>query len=228
MNKIRIKDIPQNERPRERLIHNGVNNLSNEELLSIIIKNGTYNMSSKDISINILSKLSKIQDLRYITYDDLIKIKGLGISKITTILSAIELGNRINTNIDNINDIIFTSATDIYDYYKNKIGYSKQELFYCIYLDSKNKIIKEKELFKGTLNYSMVYPRDIFKEAYLLDSTSIICIHNHPSGKVFPSKQDIEITKRLMEIGALMDVRVLDHIIIGSNNYYSFLENGDI
>ena len=89
-------------------------------------------------------------------------------------------------------------------------------------------IIKEKELFRGTLNHSMVHPREVFKEAYVIGAVSIICIHNHPSGKVLPSKDDINLTKRLISIGELMGIKVLDHLIIGSDNYYSFLMNGDI
>lgn len=223
-----IKDIPVSDRPRERLISKGVTNLSNEELLSVIIKDGTKDMSVKLVSANLLKNVNKIQDLKNIQYEELIKIKGIGISKACTILAAIELGNRINTKVDNINNIAFTSTDIVYEYYKNKIGFNSQENFYCVYLDSKNTIIKDKLLFIGTLNYSMVHPREIFKEAYLIGSSSIICIHNHPSGNVIPSREDFDLTKRLKEVGDLLGVRVLDHIIIGQSKYYSFLENGDI
>lgn len=158
----------------------------------------------------------------------MVKINGIGNSKACTLLAAIELGNRINTKILSLNNIKFTSADTIYEYYKNKIGYDKQEHFCCVYLDAKNTIIKEKELFKGTLNHSMVHPREVFKEAYNINAVSIICIHNHPSGRVFPSKDDLNLTKKLVSIGELMGVKILDHLIIGSDNYYSFFENGDI
>ena len=120
------------------------------------------------------------------------------------------------------------SNIDIYEYYKNKIGFNKQEVFYAVYLDSKNMIIKELELFRGTLDSSQVHPREIFLNAYKLDAVKIICVHNHPSGNTIPSKNDIYLTKRLIEIGNIMGVKIYDHIIIGFNNYYSFLENGDI
>ena len=112
-------------------------------------------------------------------------------------------------------------------FYKDKINGS-QEQFYCIYLDAGKKVIEEKLLFMGTANYSLVHPRDIFKEAYLLNASSIICVHNHPSGDVKPSKEDINMTIRIREVGLIMGIRLDDHIIIGDDKYYSFLENGEI
>ena len=202
--------------------------MSNEELISCILKDGTRNINVKEISNMIISSVSNIQELRYITYEDLVKIKGVGMSKACSLLAAIELGNRINTKINNLNNIKFDDVSLVYEYYKNKIGYLKQEVFCVVYLDSKNMIIKEKELFKGTLNFSMVHPREVFKESYIVGAVSIILIHNHPSGKVLPSRDDINLTKRMIEVGNIMGIKVLDHLIIGTNKYYSFLENGDI
>ena len=116
----------------------------------------------------------------------------------------------------------------IFEYYKNTLGKSKQEHFCAIYLDSSKKIVKEKVLFKGTVNHSMVHPREVFKEAYKCDATAIICIHNHPSGNVTPSRDDLETTAKLMEIGKLFNIHIIDHIIISDTGYYSFFENGDI
>ena len=225
---IKIKDIKVSERPRERLISNGVNSLSNEELLACILKDGTKGINVKEISNLILNSIDSIQELRYITYEDLTKINGIGSSKACTLLAAIELGNRVNAKVLTLNSVRFTDTDVVYEYFKNKIGYSKQEIFCCVYLDAKNMIIKEKELFRGTLNYSMVHPREVFKEAYILGAVSIICIHNHPSGKVEPSKDDINLTKRLISVGDLRGIKVIHHLIIGSNSYYSFLKNGDI
>ena len=116
----------------------------------------------------------------------------------------------------------------VYEYYKLKIGDKKQEYFYVVYLDNAKNIIRDKLLFIGTINYSVVHPREVFKEAYMLSASAIICVHNHPSGNIFPSKEDIEITQKLEEVGILLGIKVLDHLIIGSQNYYSFLENRDI
>ena len=216
------------DRPRERLIEYGTSSLSNEELIACIIKDGTKGVNVKELSSIILNSLNNIQDLRYITLEDLTKINGIGVSKATTLLAAIELGNRINTKVSSINNIRFDDMNTVYEYYKNKIGYSKQEVFCVVYLDAKNMIIKEKELFRGTLNSSLVHPREVFKEAYILGAVSIICVHNHPSGKILPSRDDINVTKRLISVGEVMGVKVLDHIIIGKDKYYSFLENGDM
>ena len=176
----------------------------------------------------IINSVANIQDLRYITYEDLIKIKGIGNSKACSLLASIELGNRINSKLLNLNNTRFNDTRIVYEYYKNKIGFNKQETFCVVYLDSKMMIIKEKELFRGTLNNSIVHPREVFKEAYNVGAVSIICVHNHPSGNLFPSKSDLDLTNRLIEVGNIMGINILDHIIIGSNGYYSFLENGDI
>ncbi len=224
---IKIKDLPQNERPRERLIEKGAESLNNEELLSIILKTGTKEKSAKVLASQILKYIGNIQNLKEITYHELINIKGIGKAKASQILALIELSKRINTKIDKITNLRFTSPAIVFKYYQDKINTS-QEHFYCLYLDSGKKIIHEKLLFIGTVNYSLVHPRDIFKEAYILNATSFICIHNHPSGDVSPSKEDIEITNRIKQIGLLMGLALIDHVIVGKNNYYSFLENGKI
>lgn len=220
-----IKDIPINERPRERLINFGVEYLSNEELLAIILKTGTKNFSVKILANNILKQIDNINDLKNINLEKLTKIKGIGKAKACEILASIELGKRINNKIGNINQIKVLSSNSIYDYYKEKLIDKKQEYFYCVYLDTKNHIIKDKLLFIGTINESLVHPREIFKEAYLLSASGIICVHNHPSGNIEPSQNDIIMTKQLKDIGFLLGIKVLDHIIIGNNNYYSFNDN---
>ena len=222
---VRIKELPILERPCERLINNGSESLSNEELMAIIFKTGTKDLSAKELSLNVLKKLDNITYLNDINYNYLTKIKGIGKMKACALLSAIELGKRINTKVLSLNDITFKSADIVFEYFKNKLKNKKQEYFYCIYLDNAKKIIKEKLLFIGTINYSIVHPREVFKEAYLLSASAIICIHNHPSNNLDPSRDDIEITKRLKEIGNILDIKVLDHIIIGTNSYFSFLEN---
>ena len=136
------------------------------------------------------------------------------------------MGKRINNKINNINQIKIYSSESIFNYYKDKLKDKLQEHFYCVYLDTKNHIIKDKLLFIGTINQSLVHPREVFKEAYLLSATSIICIHNHPSGNINPSNNDIIITKQLKEVGTLLGINVLDHIIIGKDTYYSFNDNG--
>lgn len=224
---ISIKELPKNERPRERLIKNGVENLSNEELLSIILKTGTKDMSAKVLATFLLKEIGSLKNLKQITYSKLIEIKGIGQAKACLLLALVELSKRINNIHDSLNDIKFTTPQLVYEYYKNKININQEE-FYAIYLDSSKKILDEKKLFIGTVNYSLVHPRDVFKKAYELNATAIICVHNHPSGDVKPSKEDINVTNRLKHIGELMGIKIIDHIIIGTKKYYSFLENGKI
>ena len=225
---VKIKDIPIIDRPMERLIYNGVESLSNEELIAIILKTGTRGNSSKDLSGLILSKVENIKKLNDINYEFLNNIKGIGMSKACNLLASIELGKRINREIDTIKNIKFTSADIVYKYYKDKIGNKKQEYFYAVYLDNSKKILGDKLLFIGTVNYSLVHPREVFKEAYLLGATAIICIHNHPGGNSLPSKQDYDVTNNLISASQILGIKFLDHIIVCKNNYYSFLENGDI
>lgn len=225
---VMIKDIPENDRPRERLMEKGAEILSNEELLAIIFKTGTNGKSAKELGALILSKVGNIKKLNDINFDYLRKIKGIGMTKACNLLAAIELGKRINREVDTIKDVRLTNSEIVYKFYKDKLGDEKQEYFYAVYLDTNKKIIGDKLLFIGTINYSLVHPREVFKEAYLKGASAIICIHNHPSGNPLPSKQDYDITNNLIEAGKILGVKVVDHIIICKNNYYSFLENNDI
>lgn len=222
---MKIKDIPKSERPVERLLMYGASSLSNEELLSILIKTGNKEDSAKDLALKVLSLVSgNISD---INYQKLSKVKGIGDIKSAVILAALELGRRSNS-LKSLNSVKITEASIVFNYYRNVFINKKQEYFYSIYLDSNKVVISEKLLFIGTLDHSLVHPREVFKEAISVSASSIICIHNHPSGNVMPSRNDIEITKRLIEIGDMLGIRVIDHVIIGSDKYYSFLENGDI
>lgn len=225
---VSIKDIPIDERPRERLINLGVENLSNEELLAILLKSGTKNASVKNLASSILKQLNSINDLKDMTFEKLIQIKGIKQAKACELLACIELGRRINKKFNNINQIKIVDSTSVFEYYRNILGDKKQEHFYCIYLNTKNQIIKDKLLFVGTINESLVHPREIFKEAYLLSASAIICVHNHPTGNVAPSKNDVLITNQLKSVGNLLGINFLDHIIIGKNDYYSFMDNGKI
>ena len=225
---IKIKDIPKEERPCERLIINGEESLSNEELIAIILKTGSKGISAKELGSELLSKIGGIKKLNEINYEYLKKFKGIGMSKACNLLASIELGKRINKEVDNIINVKMNNSEIVYKFYKDKIGNKKQEYFYCVYLDTNKRIINEKLLFIGTVNYSLVHPREVFKEAYLLGASAIICVHNHPGGNPIPSRQDYEITNNLIQAGNLLGIKVVDHIIICKNNYYSFLENNDI
>lgn len=220
---IRVKDIPKIDRPIERLIEYGPSILSLEELLAIIIKTGTSKKSSKLIASEILKSVNNISDLKDITFNDLTKIKGIGSIKAATILASIELSRRLSKNVESIKTKLY-NVDSVYNYMKSIITNDKQEHFYALYLDASKKVIDVKLLFIGTLNYSMVHPREIFKEALKFNADSIICIHNHPSGSTIPSGADIKLTDSLVKLGKELNLPIIDHLIIG-DNYFSFFEN---
>lgn len=224
----KIKELPEEERPRERLIQNGAEVLSNEELLAILIKSGTKETSAKEVANKVLTQFDNIQKLGEIKYEQLKKIRGIGSCKACTILSAIELGRRIHQTIPTLDKLKLNQAEIIFEHYKGTLSRKRQEHFYCIYVDNQKKFLKESLLFIGTLNFSMVHPREIFKEAYLIEAAGIICVHNHPSGNVMPSREDKNLTNRLKEIGLLLGIPILDHIIIGEHGYYSFFEQDQL
>ena len=222
---IKIKDIPKIDRPRERLLMFGKENLSNEELLAIIIKTGTKGISVKDIASEILKTIHNINNLDNININSFSKIKGLGKVKTIEIMASIELGKRIFLAKEETNKIQYDNPKTIYLYNKYLFSNKKQEYFYCLYLDNKNRLIERKLLFMGTINRSIVHPREIFKGAYLTSASGIICMHNHPSGDIKPSNEDIYLTKALINIGKIQGINIVDHVIIGDNSYYSFYDN---
>ena len=200
-----IKEMLESERPRERMLSLGTNNLSNEELISIILKTGTSGYSVKTLSRNILSELDDITSLKDMTINRLTKIKGIGKVKAIELLSAIELGKRVYYASEQ-KEVVLNNSRKIFEYFKNIFTYEKQENFYALYLDTKSKLISFKLLFKGTLNSSTVHPREVFKYAFLESAASVIVIHNHPSGDISPSIQDIEVTESLMKIGSIIKI----------------------
>lgn len=222
---IKFKDIPITDRPRERLKKYGCENLSNEELLAIILKVGTKDLSVLDVSRSILANYGDVKNLNYATLNKLKSLKGVGEVKATVILASIELGRRIYQTNTTLKKYNINNPRDIVSYYKEVFKDKKQEEFHIIYLDVKNNIITTKKMFIGTLNKSLVHPREIFKDAYLNSAAKIVCVHNHPSGDVTPSKEDIYITRNISEIGRIHDIILVDHLIIGGNIYFSFCEN---
>ena len=223
-----FKKLPNEEKPRERMLKVGRENLANEELLEIILKSGSKKYNIKEISHNILTSVNNINELKDIPINTLSNIEGMSKIKAIELSAALELGRRVYEN-DNYKELVYlTDPVSIINYFHNLYKDVKQELFYVVYLDNQKKYIDKKLLFKGTVNFSLVHPREVFKEAYLMSASYIICIHNHPSGDATPSKNDIELTKRLKQIGDIHGINLLDHIIIGEGNYYSFYEDNNL
>ena len=222
---IDFKSLPDCEKPRERLYNYGSENLSNEELLSIILKTGTKKMSVKELSLKLLETIGDVNKLKDVGINTLMNIDGIGKVKAIEIKAALELGKRVYMNNDKLDKISFNSASTIYNYFVNILLDKKQEYFYVVYVDTKGNYIDKKCLFVGTINSSIVHPREVFKEAYLLSANGIVCVHNHPSGDSTPSKEDKLLTKKLKEISIIHGINLIDHIIVGNGNYFSFYEN---
>lgn len=222
---MKLKNLPKSERPRERLLKYGSENLSNEELLAIILKTGTKKYSVKEVSSNILSKIQNIKNLKDISIHNLMEIEGIGEVKAIELKAIIEFGKRIYEDVSYEEVVKCTDPNNIIRHFNYLFKDKKQEEFYTLYLDKKKKLLGIKKLFVGTIDSSLSHPREIFKEAYLLSSSYIICIHNHPSGDATPSKEDNILTEKIKQIGALHAIPLVDHLIIGNDNYFSYYEN---
>lgn len=220
-----LKEIPVYDRPRERAIEVGVNNLSTTELLAIILRTGTKNYSVLEVANKVLSKVNKVQDLNNISQEELKEIEGIGLTKAITILSAIELGKRINQLEQK--EVSFLNANEIYNYMKNEVQFFKEERSYAIYLNTKGKLIDKKLLTIGTINQTLIDSKIIFKWAFKLSAAAFILVHNHPSLDPTPSIEDLKVTKAIIKQAKTLDVFFLDHIIIG-NGYYSMNKSTNI
>lgn len=220
-----IKDLNDNDKPREKLYKFGADKLSEYELIAILLGSGSRNEDVLTLSKKLWQYMSKFHRISELAIDDLMEIEGIGLSKACSIISALELSKRINIR-ECVDNFSVGSPKSVADIFMNILRDEMKEHFYVLLLDTKNKIISWDEISKGDLNSSIVHPREVFKYALKYSANSIICLHNHPSGDPTPSMQDIEITKRLQEVGNLVGIKLLDHIIIGYNKYISLREKG--
>lgn len=224
-----VKDLPLEERPREKLIAKGVKALSNAELLAILLRTGTKEDSVMRVAEKLLSayKDSGLGAIAQLSLNEFGKIKGIGKVKAITILAALELGTRLAENPSRDKWIV-RSPKDVADYVMARLRYEHKENFMVMLLNTKNHVLATPTISVGSLSASIVHPREIFREAIHHAAASMILIHNHPSGDPSPSKEDIAVTEKLVSAGQLMDIAVLDHIIIGDNKYTSLKEKGII
>ena len=222
-----IKDIIKEERPRETLLKKGETYLSDSELLAILINNGTRDKSAITLAREIIETSDGIRNLSNITVEELSKIKGIGLAKACRIISALELGRRVSVASE-MQKFKISSPQDIGNVYMEELRYKKKEIFRVVLLNTKNVIIGSKDISEGSLNASIVHPREVFLEAIKKSANKMILMHNYPSGDPTPSSEDINITKRLISAGQIVGIEILDHVIIGDGSFYSFKENGQI
>ncbi|PFH90240.1 MULTISPECIES: DNA repair protein RadC [unclassified Bacillus (in: firmicutes)] len=224
-NSLLIKDFPKDERPRERLLKFGPSSLSNQDLLAILLRTGTKNESVLKVSNELLLKFDGLRLLMNASVEEISNIKGIGEAKAVQLIATFELGKRIN-RLQYDERFMIKSPDDCAEFMMDEMRFLEQEHFVCLYLNTKNQVIARETIFKGSLNASIVHPREVFKEAFRRSASSIICLHNHPSGDPTPSREDIEVTKRLVECGKIIGIELLDHIIIGEHKYVSLKEKG--
>jgi DNA repair protein RadC len=220
-----IKDIPIEDRPRERLIKFGPEALSNAELLAIILRTGTKSESAINMANRIMSGNDGLKFLSSCTIQELSQIKGIGNAKAAQIKAAVEIGKRLK-GYKSDHKIKINSPEDIANLVMEDMRFLKKEHLRVIFLNTKNIVIDVKDLSIGSLNASVVHPREIYSEAIRKSSASIIICHNHPSGDPAQSQEDINITRRLYEVGKLVGIDLLDHVIIGDGCYISLKEKG--
>jgi DNA repair protein RadC len=225
--RVPIKEWAEDDRPREKYKKFGALKLSNAELLSIILRAGAGETSAVDLGRRLLQKFEDLEGLDNASLTEICRIKGIGEAKAIEIKAALELGKRL-LNRPIASEQRITSSMDIYKSYRLRFINIKQETFFMLLMNTKNQVIKEIMISKGSLSSSLVHPREVFKEAIKESAAAVMFVHNHPSGDPKPSNDDIAITHRLKEVGDLIGIRLLDHIIIGAKHYYSFADEGII
>lgn len=221
---LKVKDLPADDRPREKLLLRGAQSLTDAELIAILLRTGTKGKSVIQISQEIISKETNLAQLASKTPADLIKNSGVGKNKAATLLAAFEISRRILSQTKWFSQKKITSPADVAEIFIPILRDEVKEQFIVVCLNSANKIIRFERISQGNLNSSVVSPREIFKTAIENNSASIILIHNHPSENPEPSNEDISITKKIVESGKIMEIPVFDHIIIAGNSYTSFVE----
>lgn len=219
---MKLKELISEDKPREKLLKKGVLYLTDSELLAIILRTGNKSESVTELSNRILKRIGGVKNLKNMTINTLTQIEGIKLGKASSILASFELAKRA---LKNDEPIKFKNTIDMYNYIKNDFLYELQEKFIILLFDKQFKLIKKCEVFKGTIDAVNVYPREIFKEALKENASFIVLAHNHPGGEVMPSIQDDETTKILVKNGQLIGIKVVDHLIVTQNSYFSYYEN---
>lgn len=223
-----IRNWPEEDRPREKLLKKGAGALSNSELLAILLRTGTNGTSAIDLARKVLKKFGTFRNMAHTDSRDWKDFKGLGGAKIAQIQAALEIGRRYRQDEVSIVKQKITSVKDVVYIVMPQMRDLKTELFKLVCLDSNNKIIDISDVACGTVNRAMPIVREIIHSTLQKFAVSMICVHNHPSGDPKPSKEDRDFTRELCQAGSVMQVKILDHLIIGDNQYYSFADSGEL
>jgi DNA repair protein RadC len=222
-----IKEWPEEDRPREKLLAKGAPALSETELLAIILRNGdaSSGKSAIDHARLLLNQFGGLKGIDEAAIAELCSIKGIGPAKVAQIKACLEIGKRIGSQKWETGQPLH-SAEDVFHHFRETLGREKREFFYVVLLNNKNRKMREVKVSEGSLTASLVHPREVFHPVIRESAAGVIFVHNHPSGDPAPSREDIDITKRLKDVGDVMGVRVLDHVVIGHDRYFSFSDKG--
>ncbi|AIQ31927.1 MULTISPECIES: RadC family protein [Paenibacillus] len=220
-----LRDLPHEERPRERMMHYGAESLSQAELLAILLRTGAQSESAIHIAQRLLGITGGLRGLADLSIEELTTIKGIGPAKAVQLKAGIELGRRM-ANSRLTEPVIIRSPQDAAEILTEQLRYLQKEHFICLFLNTKNHVIAQETLSMGSLNASIVHPREVFRAAMKCSSAAIICAHNHPSGDPTPSPEDISLTSRLIQAGEIVGIDVLDHLVIGDSSFVSLKEKG--
>ncbi len=221
-----IRDLNQNEKPREKLTKLGVSNLTDVELIALLLRSGGKNTSAIDLGRNLLDKFHGLSELAYVDLQQLTQIKFVGIAKASSLLATIEIGLRVQTSVQNEENPCIKRPEDAVNILKKDLFKKQKEHLYLISLNSRNKLIAKDLITVGTINETLLSPREVFKQAFLRNAASMILIHNHPSNDPTPSSEDIKITQKLCDVANEMVIPLLDHIIIADTSFISMKGTG--
>jgi len=221
-----VHDLPLSERPRERLLKLGSEALSVQEILALILGRGIKGESVMVTSQRLLSKFGNLKGIANASVEELTEIKGIGPAKAAQIKAAVELSKRLESTANESERPAIKSPEDVANLVRSQLKGKKKEHFLVLCLDTRNRLINYKPVSMGSLDTSVVHPREVFKEAISSSAASVIFVHNHPSGDLEPSKEDIELTKRLAKAGEIIGIDVLDHIIVCDRQYLSLKGKG--
>jgi len=224
-NKFMMKNVPYYDRPRERLQREGASHLSDAELLAILLRTGWEQETAYQLAQRLLARFGDLHGVAQASQSELTELKGIGPVKAIELQAAFEIGRRLR-QVSRKNTPSIRLPRDVADLMIPELAHLTQEHFVCLFLNTKNHVIGKQTIFVGSLDSSIVHPREVYKEAIRRSSASVICLHNHPSGDPTPSREDIAVTRTLREAGELVGITLLDHIIIGDGKYISLKEQG--
>jgi DNA repair protein RadC len=222
-----IKDWPEEDRPREKLLAKGAQALSEAELLAIILRDGNASAgkSALDYARGLLNDFGGLKGLEDASPGELSAVKGVGPAKVAQIKACLEIGRRVGSQKWETGQPLHSSE-GVFHHFRENLGREMRELFYVVLLNNKNRKIREVKVSEGSLTASLVHPREVYNPVIRESAAAVIFVHNHPSGDPAPSPEDIDITRRLKEVGDVMGVRVLDHVVIGHDRFFSFNDKG--